>query len=154
MKKHWNKIEMIGLAGMAMLVSTFLAGCGASGPPRGQVHGKVVANGQPVTEGVVTFAPIATPGQAELGKAGMGEVQSDGTFTMGTEKSGDGVAIGRHRVMYSPPVIEWNAPEWDGTGPRPEAPKSPYAGMAPQQTEIEVKAGDNDVTIELTPAGR
>jgi hypothetical protein len=135
------------MTGFALLLAPFLAiGCG--GGNKAKVTGKVVANGQPVTGGTVMFSPIA--GSAEEGAPALGEVKSDGSFALGTENPGDGTVPGKHRVTYSPPAQ--TAPEWDGYGtPPPAPPPSPYAGMEPKEKEVEVKAGSNDITIDLVP---
>jgi len=131
----------------AVLLSLSVAGCGtASGAPKGQVRGKIIAGGQPVTAGEVTFAPL----EAALEAApATGAVQPDGTFVLSTRKDGDGAAIGKHQVLYSAPPDE--QAEWDGYGAEPPVKRSPYAGMVPKQNEVEIKAGDNEITIELVP---
>jgi hypothetical protein len=131
----------------------FVAGCGgASGPPTAPVKGKVTFEGQSVTGGNVTFAPIAEPGKLESGAPATGAVQSDGSFVLGTNTESDGAVIGKHRVSYSPPPESGEAPEWDGVGAPPAAAKSPYLGLIPSQQEVEVKSGDNEVTIDLVRA--
>lgn len=123
-----------------------LVGCGGSGSAKGKVKGKVTANGQPVTGGSVVLSPmtglVATPAS--------GNVNPDGTFELTTEKPGDGAAIGKHTVVYSAPGDE--QAEWDGYGTPPPVKVSPYKNMASQVTEFEVKAGQNELNIELAPA--
>jgi hypothetical protein len=125
-----------------------LIGCGSGGVSKGTVKGKVVANGQPVTGGSITFvstdpASGATPAS--------GEVKSDGTFEMMTTKPGDGAPIGKHTVSFSPPFVE--QPEWDGYGTQPPQKEVPYVGLVPKETTVEVKSGANEITIELVPPG-
>jgi hypothetical protein len=122
-------------------------GCGAGGGAKSKVTGKVVSNGQPVTEGSITFMPVdAKDGAMPSG----GEVKSDGTFTMMTDKT-EGAAVGKHNVSYTPKQVE--APEWDGYGTPPAVPKSAFEGLVPKETQVEVKSGTNDLTIELVPGG-
>ncbi len=130
---------------LALLTATFI-GCG-SGVATAPVSGKVSHAGQPVNGGVVTFAPVKS--DVEGAKPAVGEVQPDGTFSLGTNAKGDGAVIGQHRVVYSPPVVE-TPPVQEGK--HAEAPPaSPYAGLIPKENEVEVKAGSNEVNIELVP---
>jgi hypothetical protein len=131
----------------SLVAAAAVVGCGASGGTKSQVTGKVVANGQPVTEGSITFMPV--DGKAGSAPSG-GEVQADGTFKMMTENK-EGASIGKHSVSYTPKQVE--VPEWDGYGTQPAAPKSTFAGLVPKETQVEVKSGANDLTIELVPGG-
>jgi hypothetical protein len=133
------------IALFALIAVSFAAGCG--GAPRSKVTGKVTMNGQPVKGGSLSFAPLATDSKSNA-KPATAEVQEDGTFVVGTDKPDDGAAIGKHQVLYSPPP---STVEWDGYGEPPPGLTSPYEGLIPKQAEIEVKAGDNDLTIELVP---
>ena len=71
-------------------------GCGASGSgasaPLVSVKGKVTYKGRPLTSGVVRFQPDG------YGRAATGRLQSDGSYTLGTNKEGDGVIAGEHQV--------------------------------------------------------
>jgi hypothetical protein len=124
-----------------------LAGCGVGGAAKGKVKGKVTANGQPVTAGAV----IMQPAPGVMGTQASGGVNADGTFEISTEKPGDGAAIGKHTVSYSPPGDE--QPEWDGYGTPPPVKVSPYKNLVSSVSEFEVKAGENELNIELVPAG-
>lgn len=111
------------------------AGCGGS--DKGQVHGKVTFEGQPVTGGSVTFAPLAGSGHPATGR-----ITPDGSFVLSTDANEDGAMIGRHQVVYSAPSALSETPD-------PSVPASPYAGLVPRTPEVEVQAGKNQVTIEL-----
>jgi hypothetical protein len=127
-----------------------LVGCGGDGTTRAPVTGTVTYNSQPVNGGSITFTPLRTGAEGEApARPAAADVQSNGTFTAGTDKPGDGVSIGKHRISYSAPTIPWEAPEWDGTGEPPAAPKSEYEGLVPSVTEVEVKSGGNDLKVEL-----
>ncbi len=136
--------RVIGFTGAVLLAAA--VGCGAGGG-KASVSGKVLAGGQPVTSGSITFMPINSEGGASPAS---GEIKPDGTFVMGTEKPADGVAVGKHSVSFSAPSVE--QPEWDGYGTPPAAKEVPYANLVPKQTELEVQAGANDITVELVPA--
>lgn len=130
---------------LVMVAVVAVAGCGGGGNTS-SVTGKVVANGQPVTAGSITFMPVDGKDAQPAG----GAIQSDGTFKMMTDNK-EGASIGKHQVSYVPPQLE--APEWDGYGQQPPTPTSPFQGMVPKETQVEVKSGTNDLTIELVPGG-
>lgn len=126
-----------------------LTGCGDSdGFKLAPVKGKVVYKGQPVTAGSLTFRPLGSGNSekaAALGKPATAEVKEDGTFVVTTEKPGDGAVVGKHQVMFTPVSIA--AKSYDD-----KPPQSPYVGLTPKQSEVEVKGGaPNDLEIELVP---
>ncbi len=124
-----------------------LTGCGSAGDfPTAPVSGKVTHNGEPVQGGSITFAPVATGSELEVGQPASGAVQQDGTFVLGTQTENDGAVVGRHRVLYSPPPV---APVEGGAGGHSQTPPSPYDGLSPKEQEVEVKDGANNVEIEL-----
>ncbi len=135
---------------LLVVLSLQLVGCG--GGNLAKVTGNVTANGQPVTEGTLLFSPVAGSAGSEGALPATAEIQSDGTFTVGTENPGDGAAVGKHRVSYTPPALV--LPEWDGYGKKPEVPKSPFDGFTPTTAEVEIKSGANELTIELAPPRR
>jgi hypothetical protein len=83
----------------AMLCLGACWGCGAAGQgpsaPLIPVKGKVTLKGKPLTKGLVKFDPDG------YGRPARGELQSDGTFVLGTNMDGDGVVAGSHRVSIS-----------------------------------------------------
>ena len=87
------------------------AGCGTKlHPVKGRVH---FPDGSPLTVGRV----VIDPGKATTGSWGL--IRPDGTFTMGTHTTDDGVPAGTHRVsienaMTFPPP---------GLGGRPFTPQ-------------------------------
>src|SRR5687768_5614714 len=99
------------VASLTLVVAAVVAGCGGGGNTS-SVTGKVVANGQPVTEGSITFMPV----DGKAGQPAGGEVQADGSFKMKTENK-EGAVVGKHTVSYTPKQIE--SPEWDGYGAPP-----------------------------------
>jgi hypothetical protein len=135
---------------LSLLLS--LAGCGGSGS-LAPVKGKVVSGGKPVTEGTLTFVPLTESVEAAASPA-TGEIQADGSFVLGTKKVSDGAAIGKHRVMYAAPAPITEGPAWDGYGKEPPRKFSPFEGFHPKVDEIEIKPGQNDITIELVPGSR
>jgi hypothetical protein len=65
------------------------------------VQGKVAfPDGTPLTGGLVVFESLET----DPPLSARGEIQSDGSFRLGTYKLGDGAVLGRHRALVVPPV--------------------------------------------------
>ncbi len=146
----WSfRARAISLLGCVLAIGAVaLSGCGSAGDfPTAPVSGKVTYDGQPVTGGSITFAPISTGNELKVGQPASGVVQQDGTFVLGTQSENDGAVIGRHRVLYSPPAPE--PVESSGAGGHSQAPPSPYAGLTPKEAEVEVQKGNNTFEIEL-----
>jgi hypothetical protein len=139
---RWERLKN---AGIVLATALLLVGCGSS--DKGKVSGTVTSAGQPVTGGSVSFAPVAgadsSTGAASSSRVATGAVRSDGTFSLSTDTDGDGALIGRHEVVYTPPSV-------GGESADPAA-KSPYHGLVPRESQVEVKAGANTFAIELVP---
>jgi hypothetical protein len=141
---------------LSAITGTLLAalpGCGGGEFKTAPVTGKVTYQGQPVTAGSLTFAPVASGEKALAGRPGTGAVKSDGTYTLSTHKEGDGAVVGPHRVSYSPPPAENKTIEVDGSvqAVEPTEPQ-PYQGLAPKQPQVDVAKGSNTIDIELIPS--
>jgi len=84
-----------------VLTAALMSVCGGCGATIGQmspllpVKGKVTYKGQPVAKGTIRFQPDG------YGRPATGRLQSDGSFVLGTNKEGDGVVAGAHRVSVS-----------------------------------------------------
>ena len=90
-----NALTWITLAG-TLAVAGVACGLGAgSGPPLIPVKGKVIFKGQPLTRGVIKFEPDG------YGRRASGQIQSDGTFVLTTDKEGDGVVAGHHQISIT-----------------------------------------------------
>jgi hypothetical protein len=133
---NWWRVLVV-----VVIVPLVGAGCSAG---LGQVTGKVTYKGAAVKGGTLIFSP------SDGGKPASATVQQDGTFTLGTYSSNDGALVGNHTVSYTPPEQELT--EQQKTDPKYIAPPSPYAGLAPKQTQVQIKSGSNTLDIELAPA--
>jgi hypothetical protein len=115
------------------------AGCGGYHPVRGTV---TYPDGTPVSKGIVVFE------RKDGGKAvtARGEIQADGTYQLGTEKTGDGAPAGKYRVLVTPRVENPDAPEvtFDRR----------FADFNTSGLEFEVTSGDNDFPIQVTRPGK
>lgn len=117
-----------------------LVGCGSSG--RAPVSGKVTVQGQPVQGGTLVFSPLKGEG-----KSATAEIKSDGTYTLGTNRPGDGAVVGRHRVTFTPPAQTLT--EEQRSNPRYVAPPPLYFWMTATPNEVEVKPGTNTLDLQL-----
>jgi hypothetical protein len=125
-----------------------LLGCTGKSLPTGKVSGKVTHRGEPVTSGSLTFAPAA----GTVGKPAIGAVKPDGSYTLTTNAPGDGAAIGRNKVIYSPGAGDSGPQAPPEPGKHAEdkpASAVPFSGLMPKDAEVEVKAGSNEINIEL-----
>jgi hypothetical protein len=117
-------------------------GCN-SGPPRGEVRGKVTFKGQPVTEGSITFLSPAGKGDggAEIGRDGSYEIKG-------------GLAVGDFIVIINPPIHMVDTSPGK-TPPSPEekpAPNIPprYRNQGLSPLRASVKAGPNTFDFDMT----
>jgi len=144
-RSRWPRLAL-ALAFLAPLA----AGCGGGLTP---VSGKVTYQGKPVTGGSLVFSPIATAGEKEPGKSGSADIGSDGSFSVSTNKPGDGLRPGKYRVIFNSPQLppmELKPGESSATA-RDTRPPAPYMGLAPTPDEVEIKSGGGPLTIELGP---
>lgn len=101
---------------MVLGLLPLLGGCLSSGPELVAVSGTITYNGQPATQGAVTFQPA--PGQPEELQPATGAINPDGTYTM-TSAHGEGIPPGKYRVAIMSmesvdlenPVQKWLVPQ-------------------------------------------
>ena len=129
------------LFGFLYSVVLLIAGCG--GPKLCPVKGKVVfPDGQPLMGGRVVFETTAVTPPVSA----QGEIQSDGTFVLGTYKPGDGVLKGKHRALVSPPLPK----NLERQGPSVIHPR--FRNFNSSGLEFNVSStASNNFTIEVTP---
>jgi len=136
----------------AALLAASVIGCGGKQGAEyrtAPVKGVVVSQGQPVTAGTISLQPKEVAGAAEgkTGRPATGEIQGDGSFVLSTYQPGDGAVVGKHRVTFMPKAAGAESYE---DRPTP----SPYVGLMPKEQEVEIKPGNNELTIELVPMPR
>jgi hypothetical protein len=127
----------------ALLLLPGAAGCGKGLYP---VHGKVTfEDGKPFTNGMVVFESAEGPKPVTA----RGDLQSDGSYQLSTNKPGDGVPAGKYRVLVSPRVdISADAPERNLPVDRR------YTEFATSGLQFEVKPGPNDFPIQVSRPGK
>lgn len=95
---------------LPLVVLLILGGCGRASYMKdvAPVTGFVTLDGQPVTEGYVTFTPQVSEGSDPLdsGKAASGTIGSDGKFVLTTYSNEDGAVVGHHKVTFFRPDPE------------------------------------------------
>ncbi len=131
---------LLGCLVAALLFTT--SGCG--GPEIAPVSGKITVGGQPVGRGSVTFMPDQDKGTS--GKVAVGDIQSDGSYSLRTFDTDDGALVGHHRVIISGRGLE----DAENMAPDPNIPPR-YANPAQSGLTAEVKSGSNPINFDLTP---
>jgi hypothetical protein len=104
------------------------------------VTGKVTyPDGSPATGGEVSLHHVDDPNVPSP----VGYIQPDGTFTLFTEKPGDGVAVGKYKVAVASPTDDYGP-----KNPRPIDLK--FADPKTSGIEFEVKPGANTLDVTVT----
>ena len=131
----------------AMLFASLVllaTGCGKSGEPVGTVSGKITYQGQPVTEGSVSF------NNDRLGASGTGEIQPDGTYQLATQ--GAGLPPGSYKVCIVPPMEEQSTSSQLAASLEPkEMPDIPqkYRSFQTSDLEATVQEGTNELDFDM-----
>ncbi|MGI9429121.1 MAG: hypothetical protein ACR2NM_10715 [Bythopirellula sp.] len=113
-----------------------MLGCDDGRPDRVKVSGKVLIDGEPLTQGIVQFVPDGA-------RPAAGKLDQDGRFTLTCYDGGDGVVLGTHKVMIAAKEVlgeskvRWLAP-----------PK--YADFRNSGLSYEISEPTDDLVIELT----
>ena len=120
-------------------------GCGAADSVTiAPVDGKVMFEGAPVTEGVVTFEdPVK-------GFAASGLIQPDGTFKLRSDR-GNGIPTGNYKVTVNPPST--GQPRPDQPAPKRDFPNIPekYRNAKTSGLLKRVLDGENSFELKLEP---
>ena len=137
----WHRRAFLGVIGAAV----FVAGCGpkfnTTPPPKVfPVKGKVLlASGQPLSGGMITFHP-----KTKLGTDAWGEIGTDGSFQLTTIVKNDGASPGSYTVTVDP---------FFKGGRHSAVPAShippKFADPGTSDLTAEVKAEDNNLTVQL-----
>ena len=130
-------MHLLKLAAPILLIAS--AGCG---PGKYPVRGVVTLDdGTPLTKGLVVFERV--DGGPPL--TARGNVGADGHYELSTDKPGDGVPLGKYKVLVNPLDLS-DVPD--------EEKKLPfdlkYLKFETSGLECEVKAGANDYPIKLS----
>jgi len=115
-----------------------LGGCARrTYPVKGQV---VFEDGTPAAELNGYLIMFQSPEQKS---SATGEIQPDGTFTMGTFRDGDGAMLGKQRVAIMP------APPPGGRPRPPSVLPAKYATFDTSPLEVEITPSRSELTIQV-----
>ena len=113
-----------------------LCGCGSNNVSMAPVTGRVTMQGQPVRNVFVVFHPQPKEGGVVAPtRPAMGQVDEDGRYELSTKVTGDGAAVGIHRVSIV--AVNRNA--------------RPPGNVAPDY-QVEVGTEPNIIDLELIPS--
>jgi hypothetical protein len=104
------------------------------------VSGRVTIDGQPVTNGSVSFRPLH-------GRPASGKLNDQGRFTLKTFEPGDGCIPGKHDVtihstdLLSRTQLRWNVPK-------------KYQSSSTTDITVTVEGPKDDLEIQLTWGGQ
>lgn len=139
-------------------------GCGPDdGLTLARVRGKVTFKGEPLRLGSVMFQPDDP--KRTGGPTSLGPIRDDGSFTLSTERAGDGAQVGLHLVAFAgykpraegaapvPAATKQKANLPDRSGMRksliPERLKDPRTS----NVKVEVKPGSNTIDFDIREDG-
>ena len=135
----WHRRAFLGVIG-----AVFVAGCGSKFKPTPAkvypVKGKILlANGRPVSGGIITFHP-----KNRLGQEASGEIATDGSFQLTTIVYNDGALPGSYTISINPNFK-------DGRITAAPVNRVPPKFMAPETSDltVEVEEKDNELKIQL-----
>jgi hypothetical protein len=132
-----------------------IVGCGRGLPETAPVHGRVTVDGQPVSEGMMTFHPPA-------GRPATGVIKPDGTFELSTFEPADGALLGSHRVTIDATktiAATAGAKSWEeelAMGGIPSTDEktvwlvpAEFAELQTTNLTAEVRAGENEINFDV-----
>ena len=121
-----------------------LAGCSEQ-PETYLVHGMVVyPDGKPLSQGTVEFETT----REEIPITASAEIESDGTFQLGTFAAKDGAVAGRHRVAVIADFEIGTGAERPGVIPPPVLDPR-YREFHTSGLEFEIKPQKNNIMVEV-----
>jgi hypothetical protein len=125
--------RLLALSGLSVAL---VAGCGDRLPQRVPVSGRVLIDGQPLTQGALMVAP-----QNE--RPSMAAIGPDGSFELSCYEKGDGAVPGTHKVsVTASQSINERTTRW-------HAPKK-YAHINTSGLTVTIDGPTDDLVINLT----
>jgi hypothetical protein len=133
--------------GIVYLALTAIGGCGKSKPADTVVRGQILYRGDPVSGGLIVFAP--NPDRGSDGPVLTATLQDDGSFTLATP-DGKPIPAGWYRIAVAPKAGSVRVPTAER--PYPGLPAK-YRNPSLSGLEREIKAeADNVVCFDLEDA--
>jgi hypothetical protein len=105
------------------------------------VKGTISINKKPVTQGTITFYPVAG------GRPSSGQIQSDGSYALATRNPGDGALVGEHKVTIEARNVAKAPPEPTSfaeelaSGNTAPAPSAQITWIVPQEFSVAETSG-------------
>ena len=130
----------------ALVLLTFLVGCGSG---HVSLKGKVTFsdNDEPLTQGTVAFV--------KDGRLSRGEIQSDGTYTVGTEKVSDGLPPGNYQVYISGTSKAIPVGEHGSFNYEPQIdPKYEYPETSGLTVTVDASTKEYNIQVDRVASGR
>jgi hypothetical protein len=125
------------VAALLPVVAIVSSGCDASKPPAGTVAGTVSYNGSAVIAGTVNFI-------SPTGSAAQGNIDESGTYKVDSP-----LQAGEYKVYVSPPLPTPGPPGKRAAAPPKFVVPQKYRDPATTPAKAVVKAGTNEIPIEL-----
>lgn len=91
-----NHLRWVPLAAVG-LVLVVASGCGGNAR-YAKVSGVVNLDGKPYKNAIVSFQPLATPGNPNPGRGSTGLTDENGRYSLTTDDGHTGAVIGKHRI--------------------------------------------------------
>ena len=128
------------VAAIAVLAMCFgLAGCSKSPFPVAKVSGTIKSeSGKILSNGIITFTPMARNAEGLSGKPAYGEIEN-GNFVMSTYGDADGAIIGKHQVT----LTETWRPDEEYVEEGTQLPPRHGCEISPDFEQVEVVPGEN-----------
>ena len=131
----------------SLLLTALVVGCGDSRFQIAPVAGKVLLDGEPVSNARVVFMPRAQGDDREAGYYSQGETDAEGRYRLKTveKKPQGGAVVGLHRIMITTrrSKIDPNDPDREIVEATERIPL-PYSDYRSTPLEWEVPAGGTD----------
>ena len=122
----------------------FWAGCGSSGPPLGDVRGKVTLDGKPVPRATLEFVTEG-PG----GSPSFGMTDKDGYYKLEFSQDKSGALLGKHIVTITTKKLSKDELPDDGRPIEEVALELPKKFGQKGNLSAEVKSGSNTIDFPL-----
>lgn len=124
--------------------SILLAGCGGSGPPLGDVRGKVTLDGKAVPKANLEFVPEGPGGSPSFGRT-----DKDGFYKLEFSQDRSGALIGKHTVTITTKKMSKDEMPDDGRPIEDTAVEVPKKYGTKGTLSAEVKSGSNTIDFPL-----
>ncbi|MCS7021219.1 MAG: DUF4198 domain-containing protein [Gemmataceae bacterium] len=136
--------------GSALLIGVTLLGCSDSRPKFVPVSGRVLVDGKPVANLMVTFQPIQTDKNKDPGPGSAGITDAEGRFVLkvsSQQYSGDGAIVGKHKVRIGTVLPGEGVATDPSIGSPDDAPLAGKELIPPQYNQ------DTILTFEVPSSG-